>query len=546
MRAAFYGRYSTAGQKETSIEDQLRTVQSYAEGKGWTITKKYQDRAISGTEKNRPGYQAMLADAEAKKFDILIVDDLSRLHRDTVENELTIRRFKFWQIRLIGISDGFDSTHKSAKMLSAINGIKNDQFIDDLKEKTHRGLRGQLERGFSTGARIYGYKSAAVFDKAKKDSYGRPEIVAARREINPAEAGTIRLIFQLFADGHSPRQITLLLNEKGIPSPRGRQWNQNTIRGNPRDGHGILHNRLLVGEIIWNRTYTVKNPDTDKKKIFYRPEAEWIRKDAPHLRIINQPLWDAVQKRLATIHQQSEKVRQAIHTRARTGASPKFLFSGLLVCGVCGKNYVMIDKTRYGCNGHRKRGGKSCTNGLKVSRAKVESRLLEGIKSSLFPLEAIEFFKLKVTRLLKERRLKAQPDKVAVGKRLAQVEKEIERMVSAIRDGAFSKALQTELEKAEKEKDGLLARLKVNTKGLDKIVDFLPGAVGRYKRLLRNLDRTLQSDISKARFQLKTLLGDQIKMVPVNGYLEAEMVGSFDGLLSFSANKLLSNTTGGD
>ena len=82
MRTALYARYSTDKQRESSIEDQFRNCVQYAERESWQITARYKDGAISGATADRPGYQAMLADAQAGAFDVLVVDDLSRLSRD--------------------------------------------------------------------------------------------------------------------------------------------------------------------------------------------------------------------------------------------------------------------------------------------------------------------------------------------------------------------------------------------------------------------------------------------------------------------------------
>ena len=71
---------------------------------GWSVTHRYQDKAISGNTNVRPGYQQLLADAETKCFDIVLVDDFSRLSRDQVESEQVRRRMVHWGCRLIGVT----------------------------------------------------------------------------------------------------------------------------------------------------------------------------------------------------------------------------------------------------------------------------------------------------------------------------------------------------------------------------------------------------------------------------------------------------------
>ena len=73
MRAALYARYSTAGQREASIEDQLRESREFALKQGFKVVADFHDAAMSGNESNRPGYQRMLTAARDKKFDVVVL-----------------------------------------------------------------------------------------------------------------------------------------------------------------------------------------------------------------------------------------------------------------------------------------------------------------------------------------------------------------------------------------------------------------------------------------------------------------------------------------
>ena len=79
MKAAIYARYSSDMQRTASIEDQSRNCMQRAAAEGWTITATFSDAAISGSDSNRPQYQAMLTAAERGEFEVLLLDDLSRL-----------------------------------------------------------------------------------------------------------------------------------------------------------------------------------------------------------------------------------------------------------------------------------------------------------------------------------------------------------------------------------------------------------------------------------------------------------------------------------
>jgi DNA invertase Pin-like site-specific DNA recombinase len=94
MRAAIYCRFSSDKQREPSITDQARNCERRATAEEWPIAVHFKDEAISGSHSDRPGYQAMLRAALAGDFEILLLDDLSRLSRDSVESETAIRRLE--------------------------------------------------------------------------------------------------------------------------------------------------------------------------------------------------------------------------------------------------------------------------------------------------------------------------------------------------------------------------------------------------------------------------------------------------------------------
>src|SRR5437868_4781799 len=110
MRVALYARFSSDLQRQTSSTDQLRAARARANAEGWLVTIERCDEAVSGSTPvaARPGGKALLADALAHRFDVLIVEGLDRLSRDIGEQDQVVKRFEFRGIRLIGTSDGYD------------------------------------------------------------------------------------------------------------------------------------------------------------------------------------------------------------------------------------------------------------------------------------------------------------------------------------------------------------------------------------------------------------------------------------------------------
>src|SRR5882757_4731568 len=122
VRAVIYTRYSSSQQRESSTEDQARNCRKRIESEGWQLVQHFKDEAISGSTSTRPGYRNLLSAAERREFDVLLIDDLSRLSRDQVESERVIRRLEFRGIRLVAVADGYDSLSKSRKIQRSVRG----------------------------------------------------------------------------------------------------------------------------------------------------------------------------------------------------------------------------------------------------------------------------------------------------------------------------------------------------------------------------------------------------------------------------------------
>src|SRR5262249_58227596 len=127
-------------------------------------------------------------------------------------------------------------------------GIQNEMFLDDLREKTRRGMAGQALKGYSAGSRVYGYRRVPILDHTKLDEWKRPTIIAVKREINGEQARWVRQIFQWYADGKSLRWIAGELNRLQVPTPGA-----NDQRKHPSKIAGLWFPRRLVG---WSAVYT--------------------------------------------------------------------------------------------------------------------------------------------------------------------------------------------------------------------------------------------------------------------------------------------------
>ena len=175
MRAAIYARYSSENQRPESIDDQVSSCKKLAAQRGFTVDESliFPDEATSGARSDRKGLAALLAASEAKKFDVVLVDDLSRLARDNYLMLSLMAELHFNGIRVVSVADGLDTGDEEAKLGIQIRGIFNELQLSDLKKKTLRGQMGQKQRGFIVGEATFGYRSTPV-GTVRMDKKGRP------------------------------------------------------------------------------------------------------------------------------------------------------------------------------------------------------------------------------------------------------------------------------------------------------------------------------------------------------------------------------------
>ena len=479
IRAVLYARYSSHLQREASIEDQFRICRDHAERAGWTVAETYSDSRISGDSMIlRPGVQTLLADAQTGAFDVVVAEALDRVSRDQADVSILFKHLKFAGVMIVTLAEGeINELHVGLK------GTMNALFLKDLAAKTHRGLRGRVEKGRSGGGLCYGYDVVTTFD-----AVGEP--VRGERRINEVEAEVIRRAFREFASGVSPRAIARCLNTDGISCPSGKLWTDSTIRGQVKRGTGLINNELYIGRLVWNRLRYVKNPETGKRVSRINPKEEWIVTEVPELRIIDDALWQAVKDRQEELTAKYatviEATRKARANRLNGTHRPRHLLSGLLECGACGGPYAMRGQDRYGCSNHVMNG--SCSNGRGIRRAVLEERVLVGLKDRLMAAdvaeEAVRAWAEETNRLNRERSASGEADR----KELADIEKKMATMISVIEDGGYVKGMIDRLRQMEARQEELKQRLATVPA---EIPDIHPNIAGVYRRKVARLAEAL-------------------------------------------------------
>ncbi len=518
LTAAIYARYSSDRQRATSIDDQVALCHQAAPRMGYSVLEDqvYSDQEISGAVEQRPGYARLMADAKNRRFAAILVESQDRLWRDQGEMHHALKRLRFWGIRVIAVATGADLTDRTGRLLASVMGWKDEAFLEDLRDKTRRGMAGQVRRGLSAGGRAYGYRSEPLYNEYH-------QIVGYRRIVDPQEASVVRRIFDLYDVGYSPKTIVHMLNGESVAPPRpsrGRRlmgWTWTTINGSPKKAIGILNNPLYAGRVAWNRSQKVRDPDTGKRTMRLRPEDEWQWTPAPELRIISQDLWDRVQ------------VRRRGRRRApglAPGPKPKYLFSGLLVCGECGSHYTIKDRGYYACSANVNRGPAVCQNSKMARRDRVEENLTDCIFKELFSAETVAYLTRQVDEAMA--RLSTNPDeqrhRLEADVRKAKME--LDNVLTAIRQGLTTPATRGLLLECEQRVTSLEAALRELPKEPRRLVP-LPSVVESY---LRQLRETMGTDVERARALLAKLIGPVI-LRREGPHLVAEIQGNLEALL---------------
>lgn len=359
MRAVIYARFSTEQQRDESIDDQVRACEQRIQSEGWTLVQVFADRAMSGAMNLRPQYQKMLEGARNADFDVIVSEGLDRMSRDQEDVAGLYKRLSFAGISLVTLAEG-----QISELHVGLKGTMNALFLKDLTLKVRRGLRGRVENGKSGGGNSYGYDVVRQLD-AKGDP------VRGERAINELQAVVIRHIFVDYAEGQSPRQIALGLNERRIMAPRGGAWSASTINGNRIRGTGIINNELYVGRLVWNRQSYGKDPETRRRRSRANRENDVVVKHVPNLRIVSDELWDAARARQSAL----DKKETLQGSRTDIAAAPfwskqrpRYLFSGLMRCGACGGGFSKISQDHFGCSTARNKGASVCTNRIGIRR----------------------------------------------------------------------------------------------------------------------------------------------------------------------------------
>lgn len=426
MKAYGYGRYSTDHQDQNSLAYQMAEIQKYCRNNGITLCGFYTDEAESGTNMDRPGFQALLAAARRREIDAVIIYDISRGSRDVGDWFSFRRSMLSLGIKVISATQNLgDITNPNDFIVELITaGMGQHDVLAD-RQKSIDGVAVKARQGaFLGGVPPLGY-----------------DIVNGQYVVNEPEAAAVRTIFAMYADGKSYNAIIEAL--KGARGKRGRPIGKNSLSS-------ILRNERYIGTYTWNKRKCkvlrkwaggAPNPNVVKLEGFIQP-------------IIDKELWERVQKRLKeNKHNASNKAKH------------DYLLTGLIECESCGSTYVghcstnsRGYSTRYYLCGNKYR-TRTCKS-KNINADEIETFVVQHLKNYLLTADYSA-----LAQYIANEINNVGPDLSVEKKELSGIITKISNGVNAILAGAQIPELEQELDRLRVRRDelqGIIQRAAAN------------------------------------------------------------------------------------
>lgn len=410
--AVIYARYSSHSQRDVSIDQQIRACKIFAERHDISIVAVYEDRALTGTNDKRPGFQKMIQDAKKRSWDYVIVYTLDRFARDRYASAVYKRQLKDCGVKVLSAMENISDDPTGILMESLLEGLA-EYYSKELSRKVQRGHEDNARKCLVNGALPLGYV------KGPDNRYA----------ICEPEAEIVREIFRRVKDRDKLAEIITDLNCRGITTKKGKSWNRSSF-------NQILSNERYTGMYI------------------YRD----IRIPGGIPQIIPTELFDTVQ---VIVHSKPNARRDATGTipqkRRREGGI--YLLTGKLFCGHCksamtgvsGTSHTTAPHFYYTCKG-RRADHSSCTK-KNLRRDHIERFVATALRDTMFTTEAMQA--LATAAIEYQNQHAANHELASLKNQLSDVSRSLTNLVNAIEAGIFSPTTQSRLTELEAQKRDL-------------------------------------------------------------------------------------------
>lgn len=358
MRMVGYGRVSTDKEEQLdSLEHQKMFFGQFALQHGHELVHVYADEGISGKAlKNREDFKKMISDASLHIFDIVVVKDISRFARNTVDMLTSVRQLKSLGIEVLFLSNNMSILGQSEFVLTIFGALAQEESAN-LSKRVKFGKRITAENGRVPNS-VFGYDHINKYEMS----------------INPEEADVVRLAFDLYGNQmYGTRRVAVELNARGFTTKQGAEWNCTNVKR-------MLTNSLYCGEYV-NHKYEVK--DFIEGKLTKVPDSEQLHHNRPEWAIVSRELFDKTQKRLS--YRREQYSTHSDHVRDRYG--DKYPFSTLIHCAECGRSFRRRSYTYtktyvyWKCPTNDQYTSKKCPNGNNVREDMLYKKINEALSN---------------------------------------------------------------------------------------------------------------------------------------------------------------------
>ena len=444
LRVAAYCRVSTElEEQQNSYQVQIAYYTDLInKKKEWTLAGIFADEGISGTQtKKRTEFNRMIRMCRNKKIDLVITKSISRFARNTVDCLEYVRQLKDLGIGVIFEKENINTLTMTSEFMIALYG----SFAQAESESISKNVSWGKEKAYHEGKVQFQYKHLLGY---KKGADGKPEII-------PEEAETVKLIYTMFLDGHSMKNIALILHVKGIHTKTGStEWRTNTITR-------ILQNEKYVGDALLQKTFT--SDCITHKVVKNHGERPMYLVTNHHDPIIDRDTYNRVQQELA---RRNSKRKISDKTVTEQGKySSKYALSELLICGHCGTPYRRTTWAARGkkqivwrCLSRLEHGKKYCPDSPTIKEEQLHRGILRAINNYYSCRnDIVRILKANIGSVLE---CQGQEEILSVEKRLKEIDQARTDLVNLIASGGCDEdKLDSEFAKLYAEEQGLSERL---------------------------------------------------------------------------------------
>ena len=303
-RVAAYARVSSGKDAMLhSLSAQVSYYSDYIQSNGWEYAGVYADEAITGTKDKRDGFQKLLAECRNDNVDMVITKSISRFARNTVTLLETVRELKTLGVDVYFEEQNIHTTSADGELILTILASYAQEESLSVSENMKWRIRKNFEDGKPWSGFVLGYRC----------ENGQYVVV-------PEEAEVVRRIYREYLDGLGATAIMKGLNDDGIRTRTGKPWRIGGVLK-------ILKNYNYTGNLLLQKTYSENH--LTKRKLVNNGEQPQYHVEGAHEAIIDLDTFETVQ----------EAIERRAEYYAPTKKATSYLFTGLIVCGICGKHY---------------------------------------------------------------------------------------------------------------------------------------------------------------------------------------------------------------